>query len=408
VKEKWEFDPESLTKEMQFMLTLLRDEGDPEVREFIRARAAAIDWQQFMKCVHHHKVYPLVYALLQSYPEVVPDHVMQSLREHRQRNMFRMLSLSAELRRVCARFHNSGVRFLVLKGPMLAQELYGDISMRASKDLDLLVSLKDVERAEYILGQLGYTALPGGMPRVFGDWRWREHHRSYRHPATGTLVELHWRMHPHVHHEPSFERLWESRTSVETGDTVIHTLSDTDHFLYLIVHGARHGWFRLRWLIDISRMMRTLDEGKWRIVLSDARRLQAASMLGQSLYLVSRLLHVPLPGELERLAVTLRSLKHARDSLEYIRDMVNLHPGPETKRLAAHYKRYLFSLLTFRKKVVYVISALYPNSWDTLHFPLPRRLYFLYIPLRPFLWLWKMMQHKWMRKDGVRHKGAGV
>lgn len=402
MRDHWELDPDTFSLEMNFMLTLLRAEQTGEDEQFVRARKAGVEWSRFMECVNHHKVYPLIVRQLRKFSVAVPEHVIHSLERMEQHNRFRMLHLLAELHRLCSSFHHAGIRMLVMKGPLLAQSLYGDIALRTSKDLDLLISIDDLELAESILIRMGYRIIPG-MPRVFDDWKWREHHFSYHNPSSDIQVELHWRMHPNVHYEPGFEELWAKRHTTESGDYEIHTLSKTDLFLYLVVHGARHGWFRLRWLIDICRMIEILDQNDWPLILEQARRLQVMSVLGQSLYLASRLFHVLLPDELEKLAVQKRALRQAQDAVTYIRDMVRLNPVPETRELAAHYKKYLMSLLTFRKKIVYVISALYPNSWDTVHFPLPRKMYFLYIPLRPFLWIWKSLQ-----KDGIRHKGADV
>ena len=43
-----------------------------------------------------------------------------------------------------------------LKGPVIAHEIYGDISLRTSKDLDILVQEIDLEKAEGLLFSLGY------------------------------------------------------------------------------------------------------------------------------------------------------------------------------------------------------------------------------------------------------------
>ncbi|WP_217582298.1 nucleotidyltransferase family protein, partial [Lysinibacillus sp. GbtcB16] len=69
-------------------------------------------------------------------------------------------------------------------------------------------------------------------------------------------IEIHWRLHPGPGKEPSFEALWErKRTSTLTSES-IYQLGREDLFLFLISHGARHGWSRLRWLLDINQMVK--------------------------------------------------------------------------------------------------------------------------------------------------------
>ena len=36
----------------------------------------------------------------------------------------------------------------------------------------------------------------------------------------------------------------------------IYFLGREDLFLFLVSHGARHGWSRLRWLTDIDRLLK--------------------------------------------------------------------------------------------------------------------------------------------------------
>ena len=90
---------------------------------------------------------------------------------------------------------------------------------------------------------------------MLNDWKWREHHLSYFHPEKGIQLEIHWRLHPPPSKEPSFEELWKRKRKSELTTYPVYFLGQEDLFLYLITHGARHGWFRLRWLIDIDKMV---------------------------------------------------------------------------------------------------------------------------------------------------------
>ena len=94
------------------------------------------------------------------------------------------------------------------------------------------------------------------MPRVLGDWKWKVHHISYTHPITGIQVEIHWRLNAEMGKEPPFEELWERRRRSLLTPQPVYMPGREDLFLYLALHGARHGWFRLRWLADIDRVAR--------------------------------------------------------------------------------------------------------------------------------------------------------
>lgn len=92
----------------------------------------------------------------------VPQAVMESLKQQYTMNTFRMLQLTAEMEQVCGAFREHGIRTITLKGPAMAHDLYGDVSMRTSKDLDILIPVQDVEAAGRILQGLGYQCKEGG------------------------------------------------------------------------------------------------------------------------------------------------------------------------------------------------------------------------------------------------------
>ena len=52
-----------------------------------------------------------------------------------------MLHLSGEMERLSKVFLNKNINSMYLNGPVMAQDLYGDVSFRTSSDLDLLISI---------------------------------------------------------------------------------------------------------------------------------------------------------------------------------------------------------------------------------------------------------------------------
>ena len=62
-----------------------------------------------------------------------------------------MLYLSGEMEILSGLFFNKNIKSLYLKGPALAHDLYGDVSLRTSSDLDLLISINDLDLVEDLL-----------------------------------------------------------------------------------------------------------------------------------------------------------------------------------------------------------------------------------------------------------------
>lgn len=384
--EAMELDLSGLPEELIFLLSLL-GRTSPD-QHLIRELGAVLDWDRFMKLAMHHRVYPLAYIKLkEAYAASVPPGVMESLHRQYQSNTVKMLHLSREMSRVYERLDEAGVRTLLLKGPALAFQLYGDLAHRTSKDLDILVSPDEVERAEDVLLQLGYELMDY---RALGNWKKKSHHLSYEHKEHRTQVEVHWRLNPHFSKSYSFEKLWERKRAVALANQTFHCLGNEDQLHYLTDHGARHGWFRLRWLMDIERLLPQISGTRLRDVL---KQHGGKHHVGQALILSSQLLSAEIPGELEELTRDAKARRLADQALFYVSRIVQLNPVPE-KSVAWHYYRYLFSLMSTRQKIAYLLNKTLPSSRDALLLPLPEPLYFLYYPLRPLLWFWRRFRQQ--------------
>ena len=377
-------------RELKLLLLCIGMDNDLEAEDRIKDCLTDIDWNLFLLLVRHHRVYPLVYSNFKKMNiEMIPAHIMQALYLDYCKNTFQMLHLTAEMEKICHLFDDHDIRTLLLKGPVLTQALYGDLSMRTCKDLDILMPFEDVEKAEEILIKQGF-APDHEETRMLNDWKWRVHHLSYYNPQTKVQIEVHWRLNPDKGKEPDFDELWSRRSVSMVTSYPIHVLGDEDTFLFLAAHGARHGWFRLRWLADIDRLMR--KPLNWKHMLSLLKKYHSEAVGGQALILASELLHTPLTQESSSLYSKKHPYKLAQGSIIFIQDMITLSPVP--KHLKIYYRRYLFSLRSLPQKWAFVFSQLYPNNRDLETLPLPKRLYILYFPLRPFLWCWRRMKQQ--------------
>lgn len=384
IEDAVKLDLSDISKELSFLLYLLRNNTHEEI--LIKQYASDIDWDMFMKLALHHRVYPLVYLRLKGVDaSLIPSEVMASLQQHYHSNVMKMLHLSREMSQLCEALKDTGVRTLLLKGPILATQLYGDLAHRTSKDLDILVDADDVERVERVLVQLGYELQD---ERILGNWKKTSHHLSYEHKKHSAQIEVHWRLNPHYNKSFSFDLLWERRNDVMLSHQIYHYLGNEDLLNYLADHGARHGWFRLRWLMDIARLLPMINSNDMK---AHFERYGGQQYVGQAFILLSRLFSVDIPHDMTVLTINSKAHRLAQSALYYIKRIVKLNPVPE-KSVAWRYNRYLFSLMTGKQKVLYILNKFLPNSRDASVLPLPKSLHFLYYPLRPFLWFWRRMK----------------
>ncbi|MFC5652874.1 nucleotidyltransferase family protein [Paenibacillus solisilvae] len=377
-------------RELKLLLLFTAMGNDPDRADRIKDCLTDIDWNLFLQLARHHRVYPLVYSNLKKVDkELIPVHIMQALYLDYSRNTFQMLHLTAEMEKICRLFDDNHIRTLLLKGPVLTQALYGDLSLRTCKDLDILLPFEDVEKAEQLLIKQGFAPDHEEI-RILNDWKWRVHHLSYYNPETKVQVEIHWRLNPDKGSEPDFDEMWSRRSVSTVTNYPIHVLGDEDMFLFLVTHGARHAWFRLRWLADIDRLVR--KPLNWEGIFTLLKKYHCQAVGGQALVLVSELLLTPLSEDLKPLYFKKQMYRLAQSAIIFIQDMITLSPVP--KHLKIYYRRYLFSLRSLPQKWAFVFSQLYPNNRDLETLPLPKQLYLLYFPLRPFLWCWRRMKQQ--------------
>ncbi|QNK48147.1 nucleotidyltransferase family protein [Brevibacterium sp. PAMC23299] len=382
MKNDYSIDLSNISKELSLLLEILKTGNNNSIR-LKHDLFKEIDWDLFLDLSKHHRVFPLIYnKIIKLDDKSIPQHVINTLYLEYKKNTFQMLHLWGEMEQVSTLFTENKIRLLFLKGPIIAAELYGEISHRTSKDLDILIPITDIEKAEKLLKNAGYEREDG--PTAFmGDWKWRYHHVAYFHPLKKIQIELHWRQHPFPSNEPSFNELWDrKRISLLTKNPLFY-LGKEDLFLYLITHGARHGWFRLRWLSDIDIMLRKGINFKSNNL--NMKKYGKYSIVGQAMILSSNLLNTPIDFGFIKLKEVKSSKKLAQSAIYFINGISSLQTIASTK----YFHRYLFSLKSNSQKFFSILILFYPTNVDAETVVLPKSLHFLYFLLRPFLSVWR-------------------
>jgi hypothetical protein len=180
-----------------------------------------------------------------------------------------------------------GIRVIVIKGAAVGLSAYGDPSLRASSDIDLLVGREDLSRARRLLESHGYTCaydvsiehslIGGGHALELTDKRLR--------------VELHWRLlETHLRWNPDLVDIWKSSRRVVCVGGEICILPPHVEFLFLCAHGVKHQWLSAKWVCDIAQLANRLSDDDVRNVLALAERTRAKRILQVALGLARELL----------------------------------------------------------------------------------------------------------------------
>ncbi|AGC42440.1 hypothetical protein MYSTI_01091 [Myxococcus stipitatus DSM 14675] len=153
---------------------------------------------------------------------------------------------------------------VLLKGYGLARRLYPDPLQRATRDVDLLVSRRDVPTATRALSGLGLSVRPSR------DGRHAEadsHHVELEGPAG--LVELHFRALAGWGQALEGDALVERAVVGELEGRRVKWLRPEDEAVYLALHASNHLLQRMAWLFDLKLLAEhALD---WTRVVEAAR-----------------------------------------------------------------------------------------------------------------------------------------
>ena len=317
------------------------------------------------------------------------------LKEAHVQNALRAIALTGELTQIGNLLNSNGVPWLTVKGPVLAQQVWGGVTHRHSGDLDIVVSPEHARQVDQLLRDNGYERT---MPdfeltsRQFDSYlniKYEFGYRSRKHQ--GRRVEIKWRLDD----VDRLDELLQHPAHVPIAGRQIPTLPPADNFRYLCHHGARHGWFRIFWLLDIARLLKNSDLKSVSDSLPDDQAHRTKPVI-QAMELCA-LLFAPPPDFPEpprnRLSVSPLFLQK-----EALRQMALSNKELDTVGEWWRQLRYRLHLFPgFRG----MTDALRPHlqsplNWKTL--PLPDRWHGLYPWLSPVLWCLRL----WQRRGGRR------
>lgn len=287
------------------------------------------------------------------------------------------MAMVGEFLRVTDAFKEAGIESISLKGPVLSYRLYNDASYRLYNDLDFLLKPGIIEKAISVLFNMGYVASYHEWPakdKIKQLFLWHRHHFSIWHPEKDIVIELHWK--------PFFFHLVKADTIVRQIDSNLIQLEFAGRqfkcfnieleLLFLIVHGGLHDWKRLKWLVDIEKILQKypIDEDKFQHIVkitNSGRMVALCNELLQEYYSDSRLLP--------------QSTMAPSFLIRFAREQINQEKGVEYDNVRGFLKFYRGKLIAFPglKYKLSVLKQLFFMPEDMDNERLPSNQLFFYL-----------------------------
>jgi hypothetical protein len=361
------------------------------------ALGSAIDWERFQRLVERHRITALAHHALVN-PHVaafVPADVRTRLAGKALALARVSLQMQAETLRLHQAMADASLPVTFLKGVPLALLAYGNVALRQSKDIDVLVAQDLVGPTAALLESHGYERLAG--PADFRGSQWemwlREfHHCSFVHRTMNIEIELHWRLFrnpwllpPAAHPAAAVVRLPDGRG--------LAALSVDDLFAYLCAHGALHNWFRLKWLADVGALLNQRSGEEAEHLFESAAARGAGLFAAQAMLLAHGLLGAPLPqsliGRVRAVGAVSRLEKRSMSVL--LGAAYEAEPGAWPLGARLRYERDGLRLGGTRYKATQVRQLLTSQD-DVEALRLPRRAAFMYPVIRAPRWVWRRIR----------------
>jgi len=276
--------------------TKLDEATTARIRDILRG---PLNWSVAETTAIDHHVETFLYVNLKLVGEdLAPAERFDNLHERARKTGGMSVLCFSELVRIHEIFEAASVPLIPYKGPVLSWLAFASLTQRRFVDLDFFVPHREIARAGALLKSAGYDSkfefqeeLKGRPAAVPGQY-------AFSREATRTQVELHTERTLRYFPVPlNFEKMSRRLISVDLCGRTLRTFSIEDTVVMLCVHGAKHFWERLLWILDVAQLIAVQDVD-WPLLTRIAAKLESTRVLFLGLCLAHDLFDAPVPEQL--------------------------------------------------------------------------------------------------------------
>jgi len=383
----------AILPELDLLLRCIDSNRNPnKIERLQQFDCSRINWQDFQFLYRSHRVAPMVHGS-QEHIHDLPDWVRRELNREFDANQRRIAALNLEISYLHKAFTDAGIQPLLLKGPPLSKQLYGQSYIRDAGDLDWLIPPSELKRAYELLGSLGYRPLHHDF--VLTERRWEnlihsKHDLTMIHPERRIINEIHWCMDANKILFPdqfAMEMIQRS-TSMPYGQITLQILSNEDLLLYLTYHGSKHIWYCLRWLVDVNEILQGAVSVDWDRFIQTAADMAFQHCVNLALNLREYLWNLPhqeLPWMTDK-----------NDAWLFAQSLQSMTSKNRRKSTSVpfHYLKKVYFTSRLKQTKCMLWQSFFPklivcDDWEYINFP--DQLFFMYAITRPFLWVYRRL-----------------
>ncbi|HOX54897.1 MAG TPA: signal peptidase I [Candidatus Omnitrophota bacterium] len=268
-----------------------------DIKSMKEALTKNINWDKFLWLALYNSVAPIVFISLSKIKDNnIPEEIMQKFKDSYTESFLKTAPIYDDLANLLKELNLLQVKTIVLKGCSLAEQLYGDFSLRPMKDIDILVKKQDWPKIREVLDKLNFKAEKDllelenslGAP---SDW-----HLCYRN-SRDTKIEFKFNL--FILDFPDFDSsdYWQEAITIKVNNVEALSLSVEDQIIYLSSRMINVGFRNLLWFCDLRELISNYrDKIDWGKIILKAKNKRVSIAVYNSLLILNNELSTGIPN----------------------------------------------------------------------------------------------------------------
>lgn len=382
--------------EVELLICCARRQVDQEKLAVVRRLLQLeIDWDYLLEKAEKHRVFPLLCnALIPIFRDLIPEKIQKILKSYCFEVIAYNLQMAGYLLKIIELFRQNNILAVPVKGPALAQVVYGNLALREFSDLDIFIHKEDAIKARDLLLKQDYTLdlqLSKGQEKSYLG---HENFFSLVNHQQRIVVDLHWELSGRYNLVPiTLEIIENELTIVTLNGEAVPGLPLEKMLVYLCVHSSSHCWLCLEWIVCVAELLHANPGINWQQIFNWSSQLHCQRMVLLGVCLSVDLFDVVIPDCVqEKIKVDKGVITLSEEISLQILDGKTGISGNEIS--------WRFSSIHFRVRDSFFDKCHYagrlffrPTIAEWQQYPLPSWLSFMYYLLRPY-----RLVREWMKR----------
>lgn len=287
------------------------------------------DFKQLGQLAADHHLRPWLYSFYKQLPVgVVPEEAMEVYERLENQIRLRQLKHIREFFKIKERLDEEEIVIIPFKGFRLAEGYYGNMTLRESSDLDVLVRIRDLKRIIEIMGELGYVSETDFKARKYPfshiinlgpeyNMDLWENGQRIAH------VELHWQISgPPLNIGCFYEEMEEFVSEDDfQGKRYSCLTPEGDLLMAAFHHGGKEEWIRLGHILDIGQILNKYPNADYGKAIEWAEQKNISRIVLTGIQLAHEHCQVPIPESIKEKVNAPGILSLAQNRVKKIRHL---------------------------------------------------------------------------------------